>query len=156
MKKFWLAAALAAGLTSAVHAGMPLQLGIAGDYAQIFAQEREITGLKLNLPYAVNDYASGIDLGIVGNVGEFTGLRLNAFNYTGIRCSGVELGLVNIDEGEFTGFQFGAINRVEDMHGFQLGLINVAHRLHGIQLGLLNVVTGGRAHSAILFVNWNF
>lgn len=156
MKKSWMAvAALAIGLAAVAEAGMPLQLGIAGDAAQIFAQEREITGLKLNLPYAANDYASGLDLGLIGGAGEFKGLRLNAVNLSSIQTTGLEFGVLNLAGGDVHGGQIAVFNRGGDVHGMQFGIANYAEHLHGIQIGLINIVADG--HTLVLpLVNWGF
>lgn len=156
MKKLWMAAAaLALGLATAAQAAMPLQLGIAGDAAQIFDREREVVGLKLNLPYAVNDYAAGVDLGLFGGAEEFKGLRLNAVNLSSVKSSGLEFGLLNLASGEMHGLQLGAFNRAGDMHGLQFGLVNISDKLYGLQIGLINAVMGGQA-LVLPFVNVHF
>lgn len=155
MKKHWMAAALALGLAAAAQAAMPLQLGIVGDAAQVFAREQEITGLKLNLPYAVNDYAAGIDLGLFGDAGEFKGLRLNAVNLSSVKTSGLEIGALNLASGELHGLQIGAFNRAAQVHGVQIGAINLTEKLHGLQIGLINIVSAGKA-TVLPLVNCNF
>ena len=142
-------------LAVAVQAGMPLQLGLAGDPLQIFGSDCEISGLKLNLPYAENDIVKGLDLGFVSGGGEFSALRLNGVNLSESRSSGLEIGAINFADGEMVGMQTGVFNRAGDMHGFQFGIVNCAGHLHGLQLGLLNIVADG--HAVVLpFINWGF
>ena len=142
-------------LAVAGQAGMPLQLGLAGDPLQIFGSDCEISGLKLNLPYAENDIAKGLDLGLVSGGGEFSALRVNAVNLSESRSSGWEIGAINFADGEMIGMQTGVFNRAGDMHGFQFGIVNCAGHLHGMQLGFLNIVADG--HAVVLpFINWGF
>lgn len=155
MKKTAMGVLLAAGLAMAAQAGVPLQLGLAGDPVQVFAAERPVTGLKLNVPFAESESAAGIDVGFVGSVGDFTGLRLNAVNLSTGNVTGLEIGLANIGKGFVRGMQFGGFNHAEDMHGFQLGIVNTAGNLKGLQVGLLNLVTAGSVQ-ALPFVIWAF
>lgn len=170
MKKIaYLAMAIVFGLAAAARAGMPVQIGVAGDSFQLFSAEREITGLRLNLPYSSNDDVTGIDIGIAGGGGTIRGIRLNLFNFSSVHSAGIELGFSNYGE-TFSGVQFGLFNIVEEethglqagffnnageLHGFQLGVINRAGDLHGVQLGLINIVKSGDA-MVLPIVSWGF
>lgn len=154
----------------AARAGVPLQVGLAGESAQLFAAETPVTGLRVNLPYGENAELTGLDFGIAGGGGTVRGIRLNLLNLSSVRSAGVELGLINMDEGSFSGIQFGAFNIVEgevhgwqtglfnnagELHGFQLGVFNRAGSLHGVQIGLLNVVKTGKV-TMLPLVGWGF
>ena len=144
------------GLAMAAQAGMPLQIGLAGDPTQIFSSDSEITGLKLNLPYAENDIVTGLDLGLVSGGGEFSAIRVNVLNLSESRSSGLEIGALNWDSGDVVGLQIGLVNHAEYGHGLQLGLINYARHMHGLQIGLFNVIAHTHSAGALPFVNWDF
>jgi hypothetical protein len=171
MKKFaLLAMAIVFGLAASARAGLPVQLGVAGDSLQVFSAEREITGLRLNLPYSENDEMTGLDFGIAGGGGTIRGIRLNLFNFSSVHSagleaglsnygetfSGVQFGIFNIVEGEVQGWQTALFNNAGELHGFQLGIVNRAGSLHhGVQLGLINIVKSSDAY-VLPIVSWGF
>ena len=155
-KALWLGfVALAlAGVTTA-WAAVPVQVGILGDTVQLFGADREVVGLKLNLPYAENNEVTGLDIGIAGGGGTIRGIRLNAINLSDVMSSGFEVGLVNIDAAA-KGFQLGLVNIVKgQMDGFQLGLLNHVGSLHGLQIGLVNMIDTGNV-KMLPIVSWSF
>lgn len=156
MKKSVLLFSLVMSLAVASQAAGPLQIGLSGDPLQIFASDCELTGLKLNLPYANNDIVRGIDVGLISGGGEFSAIRLNALNLSESRSSGLEIGVLNWDAGDVVGLQLGLFNRAEYAHGLQLGLINYANHLRGLQIGLVNYIAHTHAAGILPFVNWNF
>ena len=143
------------GFAVAAGAAVPVQIGIVGDTVQLFGAEREVIGLKLNLPYAENDEVTGLDLGIAGGGGTIRGIRLNAINLSDVMSCGFEVGLVNIDEAA-TGFQLGLVNIVKGkMDGLQIGLLNHVGGLHGVQIGLVNIIDTGHV-KMLPIVSWSF
>jgi hypothetical protein len=110
-------------------------------------------GLRL-AGVGVNRTASGLDIGILGNVTDvsFSGLAIaGLFNFN--RGSSVVYGLqfaglANLNQGsnEIYGLQIAAYNSAGTVHGLQIGLINVANELHGVQIGLFNINHKGPFH----------
>ena len=155
-KGLWLGlVALALAGMTAAWAAVPVQIGILGDTVQLFGVDREVVGLKLNLPYAENNEVTGLDIGIAGGGGTIRGIRLNAINLSDVMSSGFEVGLVNIDAAA-KGFQLGLVNIVKgQMDGFQLGLLNHVGSLHGLQIGLVNMIDTGNV-KMLPIVSWSF
>lgn len=143
-KGLWLGlVAMALVGTVVASAAVPVQIGIVGDSAQLFGADREVVGLRLNLPYSENIEMTGLDLGIAGGGGTIRGIRLNAINLSDVMSCGFEVGLVNIDEAA-TGFQLGLVNIVKgQMDGLQIGLFNHVGGLHGVQIGIINIIDSG-------------
>ena len=159
MKKlFWVlaVAALAASPAMAVEI-TPLQIGFAGESAQLFPPNTRVLGVRLNLVMSDNEEVMGFDLGFAGRAErmdaiqlnlynevrtEFNGAVLGAFNQMG-SMTGVQAGLFNVVTHDVNGFQLGLFNVADDVTGFQVGLINRTVSLRGIQLGLINLIEQG-------------
>lgn len=155
-KGLWLGlVAMALVGTVVASAAVPVQIGIVGDSAQLFGADREVVGLRLNLPYSENVEITGLDLGIAGGGGTIRGIRLNAINLSDVMSCGFEVGLVNIDEAA-TGFQLGLVNIVKgQMDGLQIGLFNHVGGLHGVQIGIINIIDSGDV-KMMPIVSWAF
>ena len=155
-KGLWLGLmAMALVGTAIASAAVPVQIGIIGDSAQLFGADREVVGLRLNLPWSENVEMTGLDLGIVGGGGTIRGIRLNAINLSDVMSSGFEVGLVNIDEAA-KGFQLGLVNIVKgQMDGLQIGLFNHVGGLYGVQIGLINMIDTGNVRM-LPIVSWAF
>ena len=160
MKKILIAMGLAAALAAPARAldVTPLQIGLAGESAQIFAPATRVMGLRLNLALSENDEVLGFDAGLFSHATRLTGIQLNVGNWVDAEFFGVSAGLFstmgsvtgvqagilfNTAMHDLNGFQLGVFNRADDVEGFQIGLINRTVSLRGIQLGLINVVEGG-------------
>ena len=160
MKKTWVAFSLAALLAAPAWAvGLtPLQIGLAGESAQIFRPETRVMGLRLNLAFSENDDVTGIDVGLFSLSDRMTAFQLNVANsveaeFIGISVgmlfstmgsvSGLQAGIFNTVDHDLNGFQLGAFNIADDVSGFQIGLVNRTVSLRGIQLGLVNIVEAG-------------
>ena len=140
MKKILIAMGLAAALAAPALAidATPLQIGFAGDSAQIFRPETRVMGLRLNLALSENDDVLGFDAGLFSHATRLTGIQLNVGNWVDAEFVGVGAGLFNT-AGSATGVQAGLFNTVKhDLNGFQLGVFNAADDVEGFQIGLIN------------------
>ncbi len=149
--------ATAAVLPAAAFDCTPVQIGIAGEAFQLFPNETDVIGLRLNLVASRNDTVSGIDAGIVSLGADIQALRVNLYNGSDYRFCGVEAGLINRDaalaglavalfntvSGDVSGMQIGAFNNANFMTGMQIGIFNHANSLRGIQIGLINLIEDG-------------
>lgn len=160
MKKLASALLLSALLATAATAAPSwtlFQMGIAGSACQIFPEETDVTGLRLNLAASQNDTVCGIDLGLISLGADIQAVRVNLLNQSDYHFSGFEVGLVNRDyafaglgvaifnnvENDASGMQIGLFNRANDMTGMQIGLFNQAITLRGLQIGLINLIDDG-------------
>jgi len=144
----------------------PLQLSFTGSY-QLVSAEKDVCGLRLNLPVGDNRNIYGLDLGFLGNAVESKGIVLNLLgNFRSFSDSqdgsgtkgiqfgglgniqfaadmqGIQLaGLINLNLGDTDGIQIaGLFNGGGEVRGIQLaGLFNHASAVRGIQIGLVNV-----------------
>jgi hypothetical protein len=152
------------------------QFGWAGDCSplqisfipplQLVPAEKDVCGLRLNLPLGGNDNIYGLDLGFFGDARESKGIQLNLIgNSTGNVLQltdnyqqGIQLaGLLNLNFGNSDGIQIagfaniaasvvqgmqiaGVKNMGGDVRGIQIaGLLNFAESVRGVQIGLINV-----------------
>ncbi len=122
---------------------------------QVFPENYNIYGLRLNLIYGINQDLRGLDLGMF-NVGrglmeglqvglanrtaELSGMQLGLLNFTGASEGGFQLGLMNYAH-EFAGLQLGPINFAKDVNGAQIGVINICETTAGAQIGLINIIS---------------
>ena len=102
--------------------------------AQLFSEDTDVRGLRVNVLYGGSANLSGVDVGLVGSA-EAVG--------------GIQSSLVNISE-ELVGVQIAGVhNRSERVVGLQITpLVNEAYDLTGLQTGLLNFNRGGRGWQA--------
>ncbi len=147
----------------------PLQISFTGSY-QLVPAEKDVYGLRLNLPVGENDNIYGLDLGFVGiTKNSYNGIMLNLFgNFSAGSTKGIELaglinfnisgpilmteggsgakgiqlaGLMNLNLGDIDGIQIaGLFNSAQSVRGIQIGLINVTEELSGLQIGLVNYI----------------
>ena len=138
----------------------PLQISFFPPY-QLVPVEKDVCGLRLNLPLGENDNIYGLDLGFVGGTNSCNGIMLNLFgNFNmGGSTKGVELaGLINFNIGGLNltteggsgtrGIELaGCLNlNLGDIDGIQIaGLANTGGEVRGIQVaGLYNGATSVR------------
>ncbi|MBW2282243.1 MAG: hypothetical protein JRG82_16015, partial [Deltaproteobacteria bacterium] len=134
---------------------------------QIFPEDHDVQGLRLNLVHGKSANLTGLDIGVVNDAAEVTGLEIGALNlvrgdYTGLQLSG----LTSVDGGfrglqlcgfgfvagpaeglqlcgaakadGFSGAQIGAIVQSTDTAmGLQLSALNSAMELTGLQAGVV-------------------
>ncbi len=144
-------------LPAAAFGWTPIQIGFAGSSFQLFPEDTDVMGLRLNLPASRNENVTGIDVGIVSIGDDIQALRFNLFNGSDYHFSGLEVGIINHDravsglavglinsvEGDVSGMQIGAFNHAGVMTGMQIGVFNHAVTLRGLQIGLVNIVDDG-------------
>ena len=116
----------------------PLQIGILGDKCQLVAPETPVIGLRLALPFAINDTAAGLDLGILSVTEKsFTGVRLSAISWSSEGpINGVSVSLFDVSD--INGIQLAGLGIALDVRGLQMGLNPHARAIQGVQLGLIN------------------
>jgi len=132
----------------------PLQISLFPPY-QLVSAEKDVCGLRLNLPVGENENIYGLDLGFVGiTKNSYNGIMLNLFgNFSVGSTKGIELaGLINFNlsgpilmtEGGSgaKGIEIaGCLNlNLGDIDGIQIaGLANTGNEVRGIQIaGLYN------------------
>lgn len=125
---------------------------------QIFPEDVPVQGIRLNFIYGKNVSMVGFDWGLANHVGAggFSGLQWGAVNICDGKCGGVQLGLVNYNQKNVEGFQWGWFNRGDYVNGFQLGLVNYAQTMKGLQIGLVNIIKTGGQFPVFPIVNWSF
>ena len=143
----------------------PLQISFI-PHLQLVPAEKDVCGLRLNLPLGGNDNIYGLDLGFFGDARNSKGIQLNLIgNSTGNVLEltdnyqqGIQLaGLLNLNFGNSDGIQIagfaniafsvvqgmqiaGVKNMGPDVRGIQIaGLLNFAESVRGVQIGLINV-----------------
>lgn len=134
---------------------------------QLAPIESDVYGLRLALPYGVNNKLFGLDVGIWNQTnGNSYGIQVAGLlaSRKGRTCGLNVGGLVNLSEGieygisiaglynqadaHVTGLHLGVVNKAKKATGLQLGLINYCDDLNGVQLGLINICSS----SAIPFM----
>ncbi len=116
----------------------PLQLSF-WDPIQLFPENFNIYGIRMNLPYGSNQNVTGIDIG--------------GMNVTIQGQTGGQLGLMNLSEDSWGGCG-GVMNYTNNLHGVQFGLLNTAQKFStGVQVaGLMNLsdhVKGVQLHCVV-------
>jgi len=128
----------------------PFQLSLINP-VQLFPEETNVQGLRINLIYGVNKELNGIDFGPVNRTtGSTKGLQVGAFPFGGINITenldglqfGGFYGGANFASGEVTGLQISGIvagiNYAGNLKGAQIsgafGGINIAENLRGVQI----------------------
>jgi hypothetical protein len=169
---FVLLSTVGVGHVGAAHADATAQFAAGGFRAP---DEADVNGLRFSLIYGENGRMSGFDLGILSlsESQELSGIAmvLGIHKLDDDMTGGATFSLVNLHDGNDTGFNAAFFNKVNDAEkavdlGFvnvasgttlvdigalnlakestaQLGFINVATRLKGVQLGFINVAENG-------------
>jgi len=134
-----------------------LQLSIMPE-VQLIAPDESVCGLRLNLPYGVNESVTGIDLGffsqtskdaaalqisVFGNIVEQNadGIQIATVNAVGNAMTGFQIGLLYNTANKFKGLSIsgGANYYVEEGEGIMIAVLgNYAPVLKGLQVGLVN------------------
>lgn len=136
------------------HGWTPIQ-GALFDPVQIFSEDTDVYGLKVNLPYGRTTSMNGIDVGLVGFAESLNGIQvnwfwsevqdINGFQFGGlpgsraVNLNGLEVGAVNIVEGRVNGFQLAPVmNDADGLVGMQFaGISNRSQQVLGIQIAAL-------------------
>ena len=112
------------------------------------AEDIDVVGLRMTLPYGKCESVTGFDLGIYGTSRYFEGVQVNILrNEARDILSGFQGGVYNsAGRADLFGVQVGLFNEARQIRGVQVGLANIADKVEGVQLGLVN-----RAESAYGF-----
>lgn len=137
---------------------------------QIFPEEDEIRGVRLNILYGRNASVTGLDVGLINTTTrEFLGLQVGIVGVSQGSFTGVQYNwLVNRLDGHLEGVQLGVVNSVEDgrgvqlsgvsharnFRGLQIGWVNYAESIDGVQIGLVNIIKHGGQFPVMVLVNW--
>ena len=98
----------------------------------------DVAGLRLGIPYGLNDSVTGIDIGLWGKSDYAWAIQVNVIqNSVRDEMGGLQVSLVN-EAGHLTGMQVGLWNQAATMEGFQIGILNLADGVNGMQIGLIN------------------
>jgi hypothetical protein len=135
----------------------PIQLSLVTPI-QIFPEEDEIAGIRLNLIYGRNTSVTGVDLGLVNHCtgGISKGFQHGLVSIVDADFVGWQNSAVNLTRGDFEGLQWGFMNYAGHANGLQLGIVNYAQRLKGLQIGFVNIIEKGGQFPVFPIVNWSF
>lgn len=123
----------------------PFQLSL-WNPVQLFGEQRDVYGLRLNILYGKNRDVYGLDLGIGNRSHNIYGIQVGYVNLFDGNVWGIQIGGANlrgwfeseIKTNDVTGIQIGGVNEAHDLTGFQLGAVNIAERVKGVQIGVVN------------------
>ncbi len=135
----------------------PIQIAIVTPI-QIFPDNVNIVGVRLNLIYGCNSSVTGLDVGFINHTTEglSQGVQYGFVSLVDSDFTGWQNNLVNITKGNFKGFQLGIVNYANQMNGLQFGLVNYTVNMKGLQIGLVNMIKQKGAFSFFSIVNWSF
>ncbi len=139
----------------------PVQFALVNP-AQVFGEDKSVTGFRLNVLLGVNRDVTGLDLSALAahTLGTQRGVQLGLVNVVEGGCTGAQIGaLGNSVEGRLRGVQIAGLvtlagegsgvqiapflAQATNLSGFQLGLFTYADEMKGLQLGLLNFNENG-------------
>ena len=111
---------------------------------QIFPEDNNIEGFRLNLLYGRNASVQGLDVGLVNHTtkGLSKGVQFGLFGMVDSDFTGLQINVVNVTKGKFEGLQF--------------GFVNFAESIKGLQIGFVNIINQGGAFPVFPIVNWSF
>lgn len=148
----------------------PVQLSLVHP-VQLFPEETEIRGLRINIIYGKNVSVTGLDIGLINEAESFTGLQYGLIGITGSDFTGWQSHFVNINNGnlqgaqsgfvntsqETKGLQYGIVNHADVMNGVQIGIVNYSRLMtKGLQVGIVNIISEGGRFPVFPVVNWSF
>lgn len=135
----------------------PIQLALVTPI-QIFPEDDNITGLRLNFLYGRNVFVTGLDLGLVNHTtgGVSKGYQSGLVGLSDGDFVGWQDNMVNVANGNIEGFQSGLVNYANFANGVQLGVVNYAASMKGLQIGLVNIIRQGGQFPVFPIVNWSF
>jgi len=125
---------------------------------QIFPEDNNIEGFRLNLVYGRNASVQGLDVGLVNHTtkGLSKGVQFGFLGLVDSDFTGLQVNMVNVTNGKFEGLQLGFVNYAQQMYRIQFGLVNFAESIEGIQIGLVNIIKQGGRFPVFPIVNWSF
>lgn len=135
----------------------PIQLALVTP-VQIFPEEDNIRGIRLNLLYGRNAFFTGVDLGLVNHTtsGISKGYQTGMVGIVDEDFLGWQDNFVNVVNNRIEGFQSGFVNYARSVSGVQFGFVNYAGSMYGLQIGLVNIIGEGGAFPVFPIVNWSF
>jgi hypothetical protein len=141
----------------------------------VYGENADVSGLDLGVVNSTTGDFLGLGWAVGGNLvdGNATGIQWSwLYSHTGGTFAGWQTGLVarasgagsiglqsgwiNLAEKDFSGVQFGLLNRAETFKGLQLGFVNMAEYLDGLQIGLVNYAGNSDVYKILPIVNWQF
>ena len=123
----------------------PFQISLVNP-AQLYDEQTEIAGLRLNLVYGVNETVSFLDIGLVNEVnGDLkNAIQTGLVNITHQNTDGYQTSLANFTGGNLSGWQASATFNIADGNtsGLQVSpAYNYAGSLCGMQLSAVNITS---------------
>lgn len=127
----------------------------------------ELFGIQLGLFNYHSTRACGLQIGIIGTMGEigylggsraiqisgiFNSIEYTEHykttslyrNYEKFYFKGAQISIIlNKSDVNFSGAQVGIVNIADRISGVQIGIINIARRMSGVQIGLINIIREG-------------
>jgi hypothetical protein len=112
---------------------------------QIFNENWNIYGLRLNLIYAKNRDIWGFDFGLgVNSNRDMFGIQMTGLVNAVRSMYGIQFaGLANNVSSDMYGTQFSLINVAKYAWGVQVGIVNYTRQMAGFQFGLVNIIKDG-------------
>lgn len=145
MKKIIVAAVLYFTIFSPVHTyaidWTPLQLSL-WNPIQLFSEEKNVIGLRLDLIYGKNKNIYGIDTGIINTLtGNANGIQVGLMNKAE-HVKGIQVGLLG-ESKSLSGIQLnGLMSKTENLKGISISYgfpgYSLAGSMDGLQIGLIN------------------
>ena len=110
---------------------------------QIFAEEKDVRGVRISFPFGSNADMDGLDVGGIGVSASMTGLQINMAYSGSDNLDGVQIGALNQVMNRVRGLQLsGVLNEAEEVSGVQItGIHNRAESVAGLQIaGMVNAL----------------
>lgn len=124
---------------------------------QLFPENFDVSGLRINLIYGRNSNLRGLDVGLVNDVpGVVEGFQCGIGNLAG-DLNGLQIGCFNSAMDSSMGLcQIGAVNIGKDISGVQIGVFNMCNTISGVQIGVINLITQSDFLIFCPFINAQF
>ena len=109
---------------------------------QIYPEDNNIEGLRLNLLYGRNASVEGLDIGLINRLtnGLSKGVQIGLLGMVDSDFNGLQINTINVTKGKFEGLQFGFVNFAESINGLQIGLVNIINQ--GGRFPIFPIVNG--------------
>lgn len=140
----------------------------------VYGENANVSGLDLGFVNVTKQDFVGVGYGLVNYTegdakglqwtwiyghtgGQFTGWQSGLVAHIGgADSAGLQAGWLNFVDKDFTGVQFGLLNKATQVSGVQLGFVNITDQLHGLQVGLVNYAANSDVYKILPIVNWQF
>ncbi|MEJ2720339.1 MAG: hypothetical protein P8181_04265, partial [bacterium] len=118
----------------------------------------ELKGVDLGIANRVTGETAGLQWGVIINIteGDFSGWQTGLVNLTDGLMRGVQSGAIYSKNGSGKGLQVSWVTWSDDFVGLQIGIVNYAVQYHGIQLGLINIIKEGGMLPFFPIFNFSF